>query len=113
MPLALIVAVSWLVFWIDPLESGTQIGVSATAMLTLVSYRFVVGAIVPNVSYLTRMDELLLGPTLLVFGALARTVGTSILAHAQRIHTARWIDLWCRVAFPALFAAVVRYALVF
>jgi len=55
-PLILIVAMSWIVFWIDPKESGVGISVAITTMLTLIAYRFAVGAEVPRVSYLTRLD---------------------------------------------------------
>ena len=47
-PLVLIVAMSWIVFWIDPAESGTQIGVSTTAMLTLIAFRFTIDGLVPK-----------------------------------------------------------------
>ncbi len=42
-PLVLIVAMSSIVFWINPQQSGTQINVSVTSMLTLIAYRFMVG----------------------------------------------------------------------
>lgn len=112
-PLALIVAMSWVVFWIDPTDSGTQIGVSTTAILALVAYRFVVGGLVPNVSYLTRMDHFIFGSTLLVFASLVQAVVTTLLARTGRIHSARRIDLWCRGLFPALFVAVTVGAFVF
>ena len=35
-PLVLIVIMSWVVFWIDPKESATQVGVAVTSMLTLI-----------------------------------------------------------------------------
>jgi hypothetical protein len=48
LPLILIVAMSWIVFWIDPEESGIQISVAITTMLTLIAYRFAVGADLPK-----------------------------------------------------------------
>ena len=62
LPLMLIVALSWVVFWIDPAESGTQIGVAMTAMLTLIAYRFTIGTSIPKLSYLSRLDYLILDP---------------------------------------------------
>ena len=70
LPLVLIVAMSWVVFWIDPKESGTQIGVAMTSMLTLIAYRFAVASYLPKISYMTLMDIFLLGATLLVFASL-------------------------------------------
>ncbi|MGH8563693.1 MAG: hypothetical protein ACREA0_23080 [bacterium] len=113
LPLALVVAMSWIVFWIDRAKFDTQIGIATTTVLTLVAYRFVVGALVPNVSYLTRMDYFLFGSTFLVFAALLQAVVTAILAKAEKIHTARRIDLWCRWLCVPFFVAVMWHAFVF
>jgi hypothetical protein len=67
LPLILIVAMSWLVFWIDPQEIGSQLNVAVTTMLTLIAYRFAVGRDLPHVSYLTSIDYFILGATFLVF----------------------------------------------
>ena len=73
-PLVLIVMMSWVVFWIDPKEAGSQIGVSMTAMLTLIAYRFAVGTSLPKVSYLTRLDYFILTATILVFASLIEAI---------------------------------------
>ena len=49
LPLVLIVIMSWVVFWIDPNEPGTQISVAVTSILTLVAYRFMIDSLLPNV----------------------------------------------------------------
>lgn len=109
-PLLLIVAMSWVVFWIDPKEGGIQIGVSMTAMLTLIAYRFAVGADLPKVAYMTRMDKFLFGATVLVFATLVEVIITSTLARGERLELARRIDRWSRVLFPFLFALVTARA---
>jgi len=101
-PLLLIVAMSWLVFWIDPKESGSQISVAITAMLTLIAYRFSIGELVPKVSYLTRLDYFILGSTLMVFLTLLLVIITSNLAKADRVELAMSIDRWSRVIFPSM-----------
>ena len=111
LPLILIVAMSWIVFWIDPRESGTQIGVATTSMLTLIAYRFMVGTAMPTVPYLTRMDYFILGSTLLVFAALMQAVITSIMANRDRLRLARWFDRCSRLVFPGIFAAIVHLSL--
>ena len=111
LPLVLIVAMSWLVFWIDPEQAGTQIGVSMTSMLTLIAYRFMIGRELPNISYLTRMDYFILGSTLLVFASLVQAALTARLAQGKRIQTAQGVDRWCRVVFPALFLGLVVWSL--
>ncbi len=49
-------------------------------MLTLIAYRFLLGGMLPRISYLTRLDYFLLGSTVLVFLALVEAACTSRLA---------------------------------
>ena len=58
-PLMFIVLMSWAVFWIDPDMAGVQIGLAATSILTLIAFMFSLNAILPRLSYLTRMDVFL------------------------------------------------------
>jgi hypothetical protein len=69
-PLVLIVAMSWAVFWIDPADMGTRISITITAMLTLIAYRFSISASLPNISYLTRMDLFILFSTIFIYASL-------------------------------------------
>ena len=81
----LIVAMSWVVFWIDPKEGGNQISVSITTMLTLIAYRFAVGMDLPQISDLTKLDAFILGGTFLVFAALIEVIITSCYAKNGKI----------------------------
>lgn len=112
-PLVLIVAMSWVVFWIDPKESGSQIGVAITAMLTLIAYRFAAGANLPRVEYMTRLDLFILGASIMVFASLVQVITTSYFAKSDRLARARQIDVWCRWLFPIIFVLVALETLVF
>jgi len=46
-PLFLIVAMSWVVFWIDPTEAGSQLSVAVTAALTLIAYHIALAGKLP------------------------------------------------------------------
>ena len=109
-PLLLIVAMSWIVFWVEPEEFGTQISVAITAMLTLIAYRFMVGDSLPKISYLTRMDFFILGSTVLVFATLVEALLTSMLAKHDRLESARSIDQWARYGFPSIFIVWILMA---
>ena len=111
-PLILIVAMSWVVFWIDPKEAGSQIGVAITAMLTLIAYRFAMGRSLPMVEYMTRLDLFILGSSILIFASLVQVVITSSLAKSDRLFEAREIDLWCRWLFPVVFVLIALETLV-
>jgi hypothetical protein len=111
LPLILIVAMSWVVFWIDPQEIGSQLNVSVTTMLTLIAYRFAVGRDLPHVSYLTSIDYFILGATFLVFFSLIEVVIISSLAKNNNLPMASAIDRWSRVLFPLSFVLLSADAL--
>jgi hypothetical protein len=110
-PLILIVMMSWIVFWIDPEESGSQLSVAVTAALTLIAYHIALANKLPDIPYLTRMDLFLFGSTLLVFSALLEVVVTSRLARAGNTPLARRTDLACRLVFPALYLLIAGWSL--
>ena len=100
---------SWLVFWIDPTQFGPQIGLAATAVLTLIAYRFLLGQLVPRISYLTRLDIFIMGSTILVFLGMVEAVVVARIAQKQE-RLARRIDRMSRVGFPAAFVVVTWLA---
>jgi hypothetical protein len=99
-PLVLIVMMSWVVFWISPEKFGPQIGISATAMLTLIAFQFAFSSVLPKLSYFTTIDLLVFGSTILVFLSLCEATLTSVLATRGRDELAARIDLGCRWLFP-------------
>lgn len=107
LPLVLITGMAATVFWIDPKNSGPQISVSVSSILTLIAYRFLLGGQVPRLSYLTRLDHFILGATVMVFGALVVVITTSALAGQDRYELARRIDGTARVVYPLLLAGLV------
>lgn len=111
LPLILIVAMSWIVFWISPELMSSQISVAVTSMLTLIAYRFMVDGLVPRVSYFTRLDLFILGGTLLVFLTLIISVLTGVLARKERHESADRIDRVCRICFPVLFLGLTIWSL--
>lgn len=100
---AIIVFMSWVVFWISPQNIGPRLSVSVTSMLTLIAYRFLLGQSLPPVSYLTRLDYFLLGCTLLVFAALVEVTATGAVASADHGSTAQSVNSVSRWVFPVAF----------
>ena len=108
-PLILIVAMSWTVFWVSPAQFGPQIGLSATAMLTLIAFQFALVSVLPKLAYFTVLDEFIIGSTILVFLALVEAVTTSYLVSKKRTPLALRIDAISRWAFPATFALLILF----
>lgn len=106
LPLALIVLMSWAVFWIDPTLAAPQVSVAVTSMLTLIAYRSAVDADVPHLPYLTLLDIFMLSSSVLVFFSLVEVLFTTGLAMTGRMDLARRLDFHARWIFPLGFAAV-------
>jgi hypothetical protein len=95
-PLLLIIFMAWSVFWIDPSLIATQIGIATASVFSLILFNHRVAGMLPRISYITRIDILLLGGTIIVFVALGETVLTSRLAKTGREDLGRRIDRWAR-----------------
>ena len=106
-PLMLIVAMSWSVFWINPAQFGPQIGMSATSMLTLIAFQFAMAGILPRLHYFTQLDGFITASTGLVFLALVEALTTSYLVSVDRKELALRLDRICRWAFPLAFVGMV------
>jgi len=60
-----------------------------------------IGDLVPRLPYLTRLDKLLLGSTVLVAVALVASVAGAFLVSRDRVSTVARMDVVARVALPA------------
>ena len=111
-PLCLIVVMSWLPRWIDPEQTGTNIGISTSAFLTLVAYLFAITVLLPRVSYVTRMDRFILLSTLMVFAGLIQSAWNTVMIRKQKNKTVELIDRWSRALYPLLLMLVLVYSFV-
>jgi len=79
LPLTLIVALSWTVFWIPEGLAG-RIRLSATVILTIVAYQFAIAADLPKVSYINLLSAL----TTFSFVTVALTVVLNIVVFQRQ-----------------------------
>ena len=105
-PLVSIVCMAWMVFWIEPKIVNVSLGVVVSTMLTLIAYRFMLGNMVPRLSYLTRLDYFMLGATTMVIMTLFTMAATSYLIRHERDEIVRRIDITGRVLFPLVLVAL-------
>ena len=112
LPLLMIICMSWVVFFIHPKNANPRISVSVTAMLTLIAYRFAVGASLPKSGYLTRMDWFILGSSVLVFTSLLEVVVTYYLAENDKVDVAVNLNRRMRVIAPIALGVIVWASLI-
>lgn len=100
LPLFLVVAMSWAVFWVPPERFEFQIGLGATSMLTVIAFNLTIGNNLPALGYLTALDAMIIWAILLVFLSIVEALCAGLWqqkGYSERAHT---LDLVSRFAFP-------------
>ncbi|PWT93827.1 MAG: hypothetical protein C5B54_01265 [Acidobacteria bacterium] len=108
-PVGLIVAMSWIVFWLDIQETGPRVSLSVTSMLTLVAYRLLTASFLPRLPFLTRMDYFVFSSTSLVFLSLLSVVWIARSTKKKEPFAAA-LNLHSRWIFPVLFLFMLMFA---
>ena len=101
---ALLVILSWVVFLLDPADLGDRSTVAVTLLLATVAFSYVVGGITPRTSYLTLLDNFLLGSFFLIFLAAAESVVVFLRQRRGELGgkgSSATIDRWSLFLFPA------------
>ena len=110
-PLCFIVLMASGVFWLNPAGVQTQVGVGTASVFTLIAFLLGLRTVLPRVPYLTRMDELVLAATVLVFLALLEVIITSRLAQKGQTQQAQTIDRYARWMYPLTFVVLLVVSL--
>jgi len=102
---------AWSAFWVSRENVGVRIGVATSAILTMIANRFVLANLLPHLPYMTRMDYLTVGSTLLVSLSLLLVVASASLEMRQKNQLAGRVDLWGRAVFPVAFLLLLGWFL--
>ncbi len=103
LPLVIIVALSWSIFWMPEERFAGRSRITATGVLTLVAYQFAFGADQPRIGYLTLLDKTMI----LSFGLLASSMLESLIVSRLQDSNpdrALGVDRLSRMIFPAVYA---------
>ncbi|MCX5744364.1 MAG: hypothetical protein NT062_17885 [Proteobacteria bacterium] len=101
LPLLVIVALAFSVFWIDPDDLGAPAGIGVTCLLAAIAFQFAEQSSLPEISYLTLADRVYVVCYLAIGSALVETIWTNNLARRGQRERAVRIDRRCRALFPA------------
>lgn len=104
LPLVLLVMVSWSAFWISGADLADRLGISLTAILTVVAYQFIITDDLPKVPYFTGADRLLLLSFLLLVLTVAQNVVSHRLDRHGRAEASERLDRSSRWTFPLVYA---------
>ena len=106
LPLALLVMLTWTVFWMDEESLSDRINISFIGILSVVAYQFIVQDTMPAISYFTLMDAFLISTLLIVGLGVVVNLVVDKLNRADRRGLADRVDYTCRWAFPLAFISV-------
>jgi hypothetical protein len=96
LPLTLITMISWIVFWMGSEGLGRRAGVSATGMLTVIAYQFIIAGSLPRFPYLTVLDKVALLALFLIAATMVENLASARVDEERRAQ----IDRASRFVFP-------------
>ena len=102
-PLLLMVALSWTVFWVDPADLNTQVQIAVTTVLTVIAFAFAISASLPRVPYLTFIDAFFLTCYVFVFIAIIELMSVHLSHRSRETDLAARIQRYSRLAVPLAF----------
>jgi len=105
-PLAMLIALSWSVFWMNRESLGNRMDISFVGILTVVAYQIVISDELPSISYFT-----LLGAFLYIcFASMAASVVVNLavgrLDNRGLDKQGERVDRACQVVFPVGFVGL-------
>jgi hypothetical protein len=106
-PLLIIVLVAMTVFWVDPGDLASQVGIGVTCLLAAIAFQLTQATTLPEVAYLTLADLVYFVSYLLIALALVESLYTNVQARKGLRDRALSVDRACRFAFPAGLAILV------
>jgi hypothetical protein len=112
LPLALIVVLSWSVFWMERSSLGDRISVSFVGILTAVAYQIVVGDLLPHVSYITLMHAFLNFSFFIMCASVVINLVVGACDKNGRVALGDLIDRRCRLLFPITYLGLLMVAAV-
>lgn len=109
-PLALLVALSWSVFWMDRESLGDRMDISFIGILTVVAYQIMVSGFLPRISYPTLMSAFLYISFFTLCAAVVVNLRVGHLDRSGRREQGDRVDRRSRWAFPLGYAMAVLLA---
>lgn len=110
-PLLIILAMAYLVFFLPPDQIDTAASVAMTALLSCMAYNVAVTQNMPEIGYMVLSDKFFIATYVLLLLTLAQTFWAFKLDADGKSEAAVKVDLVARVAFPLLVAALFAFFL--
>jgi hypothetical protein len=113
LPMALLVALSWSVFWMDRESLGNRMDISFIGILTVVAYQIMVSSSLPRIPYFTLMSAFIYASFLTMSASVLVNLVVDRFDRTGRKEKGDRLDYTCRWAFPAAYVAQLLLAAVY
>jgi hypothetical protein len=112
LPLLVIIVVAFSVFWIDPEDLGSKVGIGVTCLLAAIAFQLAEAGALPAVAYLTLADRVYAVCYTMLALALMASVWASSLVRRSLKSRAMKLDRISRLVFPAgMIVAIVAVSI--
>ena len=108
-PLLIILAMAYLVFFLPPAQLDTAASVAMTALLSCMAYNVAVSQNMPEIGYLVVSDKFFIATYVLLLLTLAQTFITFILDAEGKTDAARRFDKGSAIAFPLMVVGIFAF----
>lgn len=105
-PLVLLVAASWGIFWVDPNQLQPQISTAVAVLLSIVIFNITIDFALPKVAYLTFIDAHALMSYFFMLLSIVTVFRVHHRLNTRGIEPARSLQRWARVVFPTAYLIV-------
>ncbi|MFT3711711.1 MAG: hypothetical protein QM817_29080 [Archangium sp.] len=110
-PLLIILAMAYLVFFLPPAQLDTAASVAMTALLSCMAYNVAVSQNMPEIGYLVLSDKFFIATYVLLLLTLAQTFATFVLDSNGKTDSAKRLDKMSAIAFPLLVVGIFAFFL--
>jgi hypothetical protein len=105
-PLLILVALSWSVFWMASSQLSDRMAISFLGILTVVAFQIVVSEMLPRIPNFTILSSFLLISYLFLVASVIVNLRVGALDQAGRVDAGNRLDRRCRWMFPLAFVIV-------
>ena len=107
LPLAMLAAASWSVFWVDEDAAPAKFGTAVTVLVSLVAFSYTIDFSLPKVPYLTFADTFSLTVFAYVLAVIFAVTAIHFTHRTRGREAGERLQRIARRAFPASFVAVI------
>ena len=107
LPIAIFVALSWSVFWMDRESLGSRMDITFIAILTVVAFQIVVADQFPRISYFTIMSSFMFTTYMTLGASVVVNLRVNALDRSGRVEAGNRLDYRCRWVFPLGYVALI------